>query len=123
MKARVRQLRVELKSTKKGNRSITEFVLHIKAIAYSVLDVGDYITEQDQIDAILEGLPEEFNPFVMQMYGCPVPPTLCDVEALLYVQEAQLDKFRQELAASTIAANVAHTSIEESGSRGAYSGG
>lgn len=41
MKARIRQLRVELKSTKKGNRSIPEFVLRIKVIANSVLVVGD----------------------------------------------------------------------------------
>ncbi|KAI5447683.1 hypothetical protein KIW84_015223 [Lathyrus oleraceus] len=45
MKARVRQLRVELKSTTKGNKSITEFVLRIKAIANSLLVVGDSIFE------------------------------------------------------------------------------
>src|SRR4051812_48064070 len=121
MKARVRQLRVELKSTKKGNKNITEFVLRIKAIANSLLAVGDVITEQDQIDSILNGLPEEYSPFVMQMYGCPIPPTLCDVEALLYVQEAQLDKFRQELAATTVSANVPHASQREESSRGSYS--
>lgn len=48
----------------------------------------------------------------MQMYGCPTPPTLCDVEALLYVQEAQLDKFRLELATY-----VAPISQEENNSR------
>src|SRR3954470_9683143 len=122
MKARVRQLRVELKSTKKGNRTITEYVLRIKAIANSLLAVGDSITEQDQIDSILEGLPEEYNPFVMQMYGSPTTLNLCDVKALLYVQEAQLDKFRQELAAATIAANLANLGQESHGSRGAYSG-
>ena len=36
----------------------------------------------------------------MQMYGCSIPHKLSDVEALLYVQEAQFDKFRQELAAT-----------------------
>lgn len=59
----------------------------------------------------------------IRLYGCLVPPTLCDVEELLYVQEAQLDKFRQELVATTVAANVAHTNLEDSSSRGAYSGG
>lgn len=53
----------------------------------------------------------------MQMFGCPTSPTPCDVEALLYVQEAGLDKFRHELATS----NVAETSQEENNSRGAYS--
>ena len=110
MKVRVHQLRVELKSTKKGNKSITEFLLRIKAIANSLLAVGDSISEQDQIDYILDGRLEEYNPFVMQMYGSPESPSLCDVEALIYVQKAQLDKSRQELVVPTVAANVAHTS-------------
>lgn len=58
MRARVRQLRVELKSTKKGNYSVTEFVLKIKAIASSLLAVGDSTLEQDQIDSILNRLPK-----------------------------------------------------------------
>ncbi|CAI8596770.1 unnamed protein product [Vicia faba] len=121
MKARVRQLRIELKSTKKGNKFVTEFLLRIKVIANSLLAVGDLITEQDQIDSILNGLPEEYNPFVMQKYGCPVPPTLCDVEGLLYVKETQHDKFRQELVANTVSANIAHTGQKEESCRGNYS--
>ncbi|KAI5447130.1 hypothetical protein KIW84_014834 [Lathyrus oleraceus] len=81
----------------------------------------DRIEEQDQVDSILEGLPKECNPFVMHNYGCTTPPTLCDVEALLYVQEAQIDKFRQEMDTSNVAANVAHTSQEGNISIGAYS--
>jgi histone deacetylase 1/2 len=109
MKARVRQFRVELKSTKKGNKTVTEFVLRIKAIDNYLLSVGDFITEQDQIDSILNGLPEKYSPFVMQMYGCPIPPSLCDVEALLYVQEAQLEKYCQELSLANATTNVAQS--------------
>lgn len=69
MKARVRQLRVELESMKKGNKSVTEYVLALKSITNSLLAVGDSITEQDQIDLILDDLPEGYNSFVMQMYG------------------------------------------------------
>lgn len=95
-------------------------MLRIKAIANSLLAVGDSISEQDQIDSILDGLPEEYNPFVMQMYESTESPLLCDVEALLYVQEAQLDKFRQELVVSTVAANVAHSSQATNNSRGTF---
>lgn len=35
-----------------------------------------------------------------------------DVEALLYVQEAQLDKFRQELAISNVLANLVHVNSQ-----------
>lgn len=61
MKARVHQLCVELKSIKKGNSNITEFVMHVKAKVNSLLVVGDIIYEQDQIDSILVGLPKEYN--------------------------------------------------------------
>lgn len=58
MKARVRQLQLKLKSIKKCNNSFTEYVLHVKAIANSLLVVGDAILEQDQIDLIIYGLLE-----------------------------------------------------------------
>lgn len=59
MKVHVRQLRAELKTSKKLNKSAYEYVLHIKVIADILLAIGDYISEQDQIDDILDGLPEE----------------------------------------------------------------
>lgn len=59
MKAHVRQLHIELKSIKKGNHSVTEFVLRVKAIADSLLVIDDVVSEQDQVDSILNGLPEE----------------------------------------------------------------
>lgn len=49
--------------------------------------------------------------FVMMIYGRLDSSSLFDIEGLLLVQESQLDKFRQELATTTIAANVVHTSL------------
>ncbi|MCI12591.1 retrovirus-related Pol polyprotein from transposon TNT 1-99, partial [Trifolium medium] len=109
MKARVRQLRSELKTTKKGTRTISEYVLRIKAIVDSLIAIGDPISDQEHADAILEGLPEEFNPFVMMIYSRPDSLAISDIEALLLVQEAQLDKFRNDLQAPAISANVAYT--------------
>lgn len=65
MKAKVWQLRSKLKTTKKANHTVYEYVLKIKFIVDSLLAVGDIITEETQIDAILDGLPEEYCPFVM----------------------------------------------------------
>lgn len=47
MKAKVRQLRSELKTTKKGSRSISEYVLRIKCIADLLIASGESISEQD----------------------------------------------------------------------------
>lgn len=65
MKARVRQLRKELKSTKKLNQLAYEFILRIKVIVDSLLSVCDLIIEHDQIDVALDGLLEEYDLFVM----------------------------------------------------------
>lgn len=43
MKAQVRQLRFELKSFKKGNNSITEYVLLVKATTNLLLQVRDVV--------------------------------------------------------------------------------
>lgn len=58
------------------------------------------------MDVILEGLPEEYNAFVMLYYGKPDTADITEFESLLLVQEAQLEKFRQELTTTTPTANV-----------------
>lgn len=77
--------------------------------------VGDSIIEHDQIDSILVGLSEKYNSFLMQMYENHEPLSLFDVEALLHVQEVQLDKFRQELVVLNIYANITHTNSQIGG--------
>lgn len=66
MKLWVIQLHTELKTTKKLNKSALEFVFWIKVIYDSFLSIGDYIYGKDHIDAILDGLPEEYNPFMLK---------------------------------------------------------
>lgn len=60
----------------------------------------------DQIDAILQGLPKKYNPLIMMIYSNGEPTDIYDVEALLYVQECQLDKFKQELDTPSATVNV-----------------
>ncbi|MCI19265.1 retrovirus-related Pol polyprotein from transposon TNT 1-103, partial [Trifolium medium] len=98
LKSRARQLRSELRNTKKLARSVSEYLLRIKSIVNSLTAVGDVVSEQEQVNAILEGLPEEYNSFVMMVYSRSDSPNVEDVEALLLLQEAQFEKFKQELA-------------------------
>jgi hypothetical protein len=69
-----------LKTVKKGTKTITEFILRVRAVANTLISIGDSVSEQDQIDSILDGLPEEYNPFVMMMYGRSDSPSLFDDE-------------------------------------------
>ncbi|GAU29238.1 hypothetical protein TSUD_362280 [Trifolium subterraneum] len=107
LKSRIRQLRSELKNTKKLARPVSEYLLRIKSIVNSLIAMGETVTEQEQIDAILEGLPEDFNSFVMMMYSRFDTPTVEDIEGLLMLQEAQFEKFRQELTNPSVSANIA----------------
>lgn len=50
MKAQVHQLHAELKRSKKGTKTISKFVHRIRAIADSLMEIGDLISERDQID-------------------------------------------------------------------------
>lgn len=104
IKARVHQLRLELKVNNKGNKSISKYVLRIREIVYSLLAVRDPITERDQINVILQGLP---NTFIMMIYYKGGPTYICYVEALLNQHEIQLDKFRQELSTPSVSDSIA----------------
>lgn len=96
---------------KKGTRTISEYLLQIRAFVAALQALGDLITEQDHIDTVLEGLPEEYNSFVMLIYGRADSPSIDDIEALLMVQDSQFEKFRQELpSSSSISVNVAQAS-------------
>lgn len=50
LKAKMCQLRAELKSTKKGNGNIIEFITRICAIANSLFTIGDHISDSDLVD-------------------------------------------------------------------------
>lgn len=81
LRAKVRQLRSELKNTKKESRSISEYLLRIKAIVDSLKAIGDTVSENEHVDAILEGLPQDYSSLVMMIYSHPDPPSVDDVEA------------------------------------------
>lgn len=71
LKAKMCQLHAELSSTKGGNRNIIEFITRICAIANSLFTIGDHISDSDLVDRVLDGLPKEYNSFLMMVYGKP----------------------------------------------------
>lgn len=118
VRAKNRQLCAELKSMKKGNRSVTGFITRIRAQASSLAASGDCVSDHDLVDVALDGLPEEYNSLILFAFLKPDSLDLTELESLLLVQEAQFDKFRQEFATPAVSANLVHTST-----RGGYSGG
>jgi hypothetical protein len=47
----------------KGDKSIAAFLARIQQIANILESIGDPISLRDHMEAILEGLPEEYNAF------------------------------------------------------------
>lgn len=62
------------------------------------------ISEQDHIDAILMGLLEELNPFVMKIYGRIDHPPISSIEALLFRKFTSRDFVK--MSNSSIIVNV-----------------
>lgn len=79
MKACVHPLSAELKMSKKGTKTISEFVLCIKAIVDSLAAIEGPILERDPIYSILQGLPEEYNPFILMVHGKTGPMDIYEV--------------------------------------------
>lgn len=99
----------------KENRSISEYMLGIKSVVNFLLVVGDSISEHDQINFILDGLSEEYNLFVMQIYGSTCLSMIYDVKTLIYVKEIQLHKFWKELVVSNVYAMITHSNQQIGG--------
>lgn len=80
---------------KKDIKSNIEYVLQVKAISNSLLDIGGSIIEQDHIDFIVDGLLEEYNLFVMKMHGNIKPLTLFDVQVFSMCRKRNLINSRR----------------------------
>jgi len=58
----------------------------------SLAAIGSSISAEDHIDAILDGLPEEYDSFVMSVTSQIDPYIVQDIESLLMAQEDRFDK-------------------------------
>lgn len=117
MKVRVHKLIVEFKTIRKGNKYVLKYVLCIRELTYSLLVGGDPISESDQMDVLLQGLPEEYNMFIIMIYGKVETNDTYEVEASLYVEEAQMEKYKQDLTTSSATTNITHPRPNQFASR------
>ena len=105
-KAKVRQLKMQLKSIKKQRISAAKYVLKIKKVIDSLAAVKSPISTEDHIEAILDGLSEEYSSFITTVISRSNPFTIDELEALLMAQEEILERFKKT-DLGPIQANVA----------------
>lgn len=80
-------------------------------IVNSLIAIGDIVSDQEHINAIVDGLPEEYNSFVLMIYSRLDSPSIEEVESILMMQEAQFEKYRQELTNPSVSANLAQSEL------------
>lgn len=70
--------------------------------------LGKPIEHEDQIDLILEGLPDEYKPVIDQVEGRDQPPTITDLHERLLNHEAKLLSAALVSSPLPVTANIAH---------------
>lgn len=108
-KAKVLQLKTQLRNLKKGSVSVNEYLLKLKKIIDSLFSVGASVSESDHIESILEGLPEEYNSFIVSVTSRSDSYSVNQIESLLLAQEERLDKYKKE-STPALSANLAQSS-------------
>lgn len=78
-------MRAELKNTKKGNRSVNEFISRVRALASSLAASGDRVSDRDLVDVVLDGLPKEYNSLILFAFSKHDSLDLTKLESLLLV--------------------------------------
>ena len=82
VKAKVRQLKNKLSNTKKSG-SVSEYLLEIKSTIDALISVDAPIKDSDHVEAILNGLTEEYGPFMTTMISQVEPILAREIEELL----------------------------------------
>nr|KYP72474.1 hypothetical protein KK1_005063 [Cajanus cajan] len=92
-KARVMQLKIQLREIKKST-TINHYLLEIKKIVDTLAVIGSPLDTTEHIDAIFDGLPEEYDPFITSVLTRTEDYTIVKIEALLMAHEESLEKHK-----------------------------
>ena len=92
VRAKITHFKTQLHNTKKGDPSISDYFLKIKNIVDHLALVGHNLSDKDHIDAVFEGLHQEYGTFIITVSSRIDPYTVEEIEALLLAQEACTEK-------------------------------
>jgi len=73
---------------KKGDRPINEILLCLKTFVHSLNSIGDPVSEHEQLDILIEGLPVEYESFISLINSKPDLFSFDEIESLFVAQEA-----------------------------------
>ncbi|XP_062076348.1 uncharacterized protein LOC133781392 [Humulus lupulus] len=88
--AHLGDLRTALQSLKKNNLSITAYIQKLKTICNRLAAIGEPVSRNDHIIALLGGLGRDYNPFVTSFKMRTDKPSLATIHSLLISFDAML---------------------------------
>lgn len=81
--AKIKQLKTQLHSMRKGSLKMNEYLLKVKSVVDFLAAVGNPIPMNDYIEAIFDGLPDEYDSIVTTVISKTEAYTVDEIEALL----------------------------------------
>lgn len=108
----IQQLRQQIKHWKKGTKTVDEYVQGLTTRFDQLALLAKVMDHEDQLEAILEGLPEEFKTVADQLESRDTPPSITEVHEKLINFEAKLQ------ASATVPATPSPVTANMAGYRG-----
>ena len=90
---KARQLRSALRHSTLDNCPVLEFLSRVKVLIDELAFVGNAATYREQMDSILEGLPQEFDSVIALIKSRIPQITIEEAEGYILVQELRLCKY------------------------------
>ncbi|CAA7051267.1 unnamed protein product [Microthlaspi erraticum] len=102
----IKQLQQQLKHWSKGSKSINDYFQGLTTRFDQLALLGKLIDHEDQVDFVLQGLPDEYKPIIDQTEGRDSPPTLTELHEKLINHEVKLQTM-STVSSLPISANYA----------------
>ncbi|CAA7019426.1 unnamed protein product [Microthlaspi erraticum] len=86
----IRQVKTQLKNWTKGNKTIDDYLQGLTTRFDQLAILGKPMEHEDQVELVLEGLPDEYKSVIDQIEGKDTAPTLTEIHERLLNHEGKL---------------------------------
>nr|KYP42490.1 hypothetical protein KK1_036125 [Cajanus cajan] len=117
-KIKATQLRLELRTIKKGSRTCSEYLLRISTIVEILASIGSVVSPREHAECILGGLPSDYDSLISTITAFVSRDdalSLGEIETMILAQEARLEQAKTSLIQEPLTINLAQTTSAVNG--------
>ncbi|CAJ2641427.1 unnamed protein product [Trifolium pratense] len=114
---KARQLRSELRTLSKGDRTIEEFIQRVRVINESLISIDDPIPQRNLIEIVLDALPEDYDPVVAAINSKSFVISIDELESFLLAHETRLVKNKKANLQDAAIVNLTQTASPQPSSQ------